>query len=87
MYEKKQSTNLFYKIMNIDGGYRKFYLIFTPLANVVLLDFATYRAIFETTIGEASSYSLERLILHPSRNSGRSDLSVLTRARYPVGSI
>lgn len=43
-------------------GYRKFDL--TPLANVVLLDSATYRAIFEATIGEASSYSSGLSYIH-----------------------
>lgn len=50
--------------MNIDGGYRKFDLIFTPFANIFLLGYATYRAIFEATIEEASRYSTDLSHIH-----------------------
>lgn len=63
--------------MNIDGGYRKFCLIFMPFANIFLLDLPRH---FRGN-NRRSFQLLDRLILHLSRNSGRSDLSVLTRAR------
>lgn len=64
-----------------------FHLIFTRRCPRTFCPTLRYHAIFEGTIEEAFQPLLGRLILHPSRNSGRSDLSVRTSARYPAGPV